>query len=1005
MTTTCSLPDFTVEQATTFISQVFGIAAELKPLDGERDLNYLVTAATGKFVFKIANQNEEIAILECQQQALMRLSADNIFPDQIQPIESVNGKTIEEIKDHSGIIHLCRLVKFVDDRLLSSVNPQAPELLFDIGNTLGKLDQSLLDFEHPALHRPLIWKLHEAHEIVERYRSMIENSERQSLIEYFLNRFRNTVLPLNSLLRRSAIHNDANDNNVLVQGEFPWSQTVSSIIDFGDMVHSWTVAEPAIAAAYAMLGKDSPLDAAVEIVRGYHQQLALDENDIKVLFDLICMRLCLSVCICAHQKTLEPDNQYLSISEKPAWELLKKLRHIPPSFAYYSFRNTCEFEAVPNHSKIVNWLKSNQSSLHSVMDVNFRNDPLLPINLGVTSPYFSRPQDANDTPALSRTLARAIEDAKCIAGVGGYAEYRLIYNDDAFTDSNGHQRKLHLGIDIFSPADANVYAPIDGKVFSVANHVQAFDYGGCLILEHETDDVVFYTLYGHLAPASLSLKAGEPVKAGQVIATLGVASENGNWPPHLHFQIILDLLGESDTFVGAGSHAYRDVWLALCPDPNLILGIPQKLLDQNDKPSEAIYASRRDHINPSLSLSYREPIHMIRGSMQYLYDATGHCYLDAVNNVPHVGHCHPRVVDATCRQARLLNTNTRYLYASLTDYCEKLLSKFPAPLEVVYLANSGSEANDLALRLARHYTSRKDIVILDHAYHGNLGSLIDISPYKHDGKGGSGRPGHVHKAIMPDRYRSPASIDEYTDSVLRSLQQDDGSAAFICESLLGCGGQIVLPDGYLKTAYSHARESGAVCIADEVQVGFGRVGSHFWGFETQGVVPDIVTLGKPIGNGHPLAAVVTTREIADTFNNGMEYFNTFGGNPVSCAIGMAVLDVIEDEGLQEKAHKTGNYLLKELRSLQSDHPIIGDVRGLGLFIGIELVNNQQSKTPAATQASFIAERMKQLGVLISTDGPYHNVLKIKPPLCFNLDNANMLVNCLHSILSESFAQP
>ena len=388
--------------------------------------------------------------------------------------------------------------------------------------------------------------------------------------------------------------------------------------------------------------------------------------------------------------------------------------------------------------------------------------------------------------------------------------------------------------------------------------------------------------------------------------------------------------------------------------------------------------------------------------MQYLYDAEAKQYLDAVNNVPHVGHCHPQVVKAATQQARLLNTNTRYLYASITDYSERLLAKFPEPLSVCYLTNSGSEANDLALRLARHYTGRQDLVILDHAYHGNLGSLIDISPYKHDGKGGSGRPANVHKARLPDSYRDPANLDSYLMSVKECLKHE--TAAFICESISGCGGQVVLPDGYLTAAYQQTRETGALCIADEVQVGFGRVGTHFWGFETQNVIPDIVTLGKPIGNGHPLAAVITTREIADRFNNGMEYFNTFGGNPVSCATGLAVLDVIEDEQLQSNALAVGEILLDGLKALQSKYALIGDVRGLGLFIGVELVTDLTQKTPAAGQASYITERMKQKGILISTDGPFHNVLKIKPPMCFNMKNAKNLITSLNSILSEDFAQ-
>ncbi len=1003
MTNSCLLPDFTIDEATLLVSQLFNLDGELQLLNGERDLNYLVTATSSKFVFKIANENEFDGILECQHLVFQQLSESGVFSHQTISQESINGKVIESIEDRSGKQHLCRLLNYVEGRLLSDVNPHFPELLYDLGKKLATVDQSLLDFKHPALERPLLWKMHEVLDTLEKFKPLLASNEKRALVEHFESRFRDSLPALDSQLRRSAIHNDANDNNSLVEGDSAWEQQVSSIIDFGDMVYSWTVAEPAVAAAYAMLDKDHPLDAAVAIVKGYHEQLALNEAEIEIFFDLICMRLCMSVCVCAYQRSLDPGNKYLSISEIPAWTLLAKLKNIPASFAHYVFRQACRLEAVPQQFLVTDWLSANQHNFHSVVNIDFQNDLLLWLDLGVASPYFGNPKESSDTEQMTKTLSRAIEDAGCLAGVGGYGEHRLLYDDDAFVDSDGQQRTMHLGIDIFIEAGTAVYAPMEGKVFSTANHAQAFDYGGCIILEHEIPqtDLIFYTLYGHLSPESIKLKTGDSVKAGEQIAVLGTDEENGRWPPHLHFQIILDMLDETDNFFGSGSHVYRDVWLSLCPDPNLILNIPPTLLESPESANASILESRKLNLNPSLSLSHREPIHTIRGSMQYLYDATGRRYLDAVNNVPHVGHCHPRVVEAGARQARLLSTNTRYLYSSITDYCERLLEKFPDPLSVCYLVNSGSEANDLALRLAKHYTARQNIVTVDHAYHGNLGSLIDISPYKHDGKGGSGRPGNVHKARSPDYYRDPADHDGYVKSVKECLKHE--AAAFICESISGCGGQVVLPDGYLAAAYQHAWETGAVCIADEVQVGFGRVGTHFSAFETQQVIPDIVTLGKPIGNGHPLAAVITTREIADSFNNGMEYFNTFGGNPVSCAIGLAVLDVIEDEQLQNNALEVGDYLLKGLETLKLKYPIIGDVRGLGLFIGVELVTDHNLLTPAATQASYIGERMKQGGVLISTDGPYHNVLKIKPPMCFNRDNADSLIGLLDSVLGEDFA--
>jgi 4-aminobutyrate aminotransferase-like enzyme/Ser/Thr protein kinase RdoA (MazF antagonist) len=413
---------------------------------------------------------------------------------------------------------------------------------------------------------------------------------------------------------------------------------------------------------------------------------------------------------------------------------------------------------------------------------------------------------------------------------------------------------------------------------------------------------------------------------------------------------------------------------------------------------------RRAHLGPSLSISYREPLHIVRGWRQFLYDPAWRAYLDCVNNVAHVGHCHPRVVQAIAAQSALLNTNTRYLHELLAEYCERLTATLPDPLRVVYLVCSGSEANELALRLARAHTRHRDVIVLDAAYHGNTNALVDLSPYKYDGPGGQGRPAWVHQARMPDTYRGPHRGADagarYAEYVGAAVRQADSVAAFFAESALGCGGQIILPPGYLAACYSEVRAVGGVCVADEVQTGFGRAGTHFWMFETQGVIPDIVTLGKPIGNGHPMGAVITTPEIAASFANGMEYFNTFGGNPVSCAVGLAVLDVIRDEALQRNASDVGAHLQARLHELAGRHRGIGDVRGCGLFVGIEMVRDHETRSPDAELASSVVDRMKDLGVLLSTDGPDHNVIKIKPPLCFTQEDADTVVNELDNVLAD-----
>jgi 4-aminobutyrate aminotransferase-like enzyme len=471
------------------------------------------------------------------------------------------------------------------------------------------------------------------------------------------------------------------------------------------------------------------------------------------------------------------------------------------------------------------------------------------------------------------------------------------------------------------------------------------------------------------------------------------------------------MLDAEGDFPGVVAASERSLWLGLCPDPSRLAGLAGVSGTRVETPAGAgasIRSKRHEHLSEALSLAYREPLHIVRGWKSFLYDAEARPYLDMVNNVCHVGHCHPRVVRAAREQLAVLNTNTRYLHENIVAFAERLTATLPDPLEVCFFVNSGSEANDLALRLARLHTGRLHTLVLDGAYHGNLSSLIDISPYKFDGKGGRGAPPYVHKLAMPDGYRGKfrAADPSYGSKYIaeaRAVLEQHPIGTFIAESILSCGGQIVLPPHYLRDMYRIVRDAGGVCIADEVQVGFGRVGSHFWAFETHDAVPDIVTMGKPIGNGHPLAAVVTTRAIAESFQTGMEYFNTFGGNPVSCAIGLAVLDVIEDEGLQENAAAMGELLLHGLRELQAEHPIIGDVRGRGLFLGFELVRDDEL-TPAAERASYLVNRMKEEGVLTSTDGPLENVIKLKPPIVFSKSNADYFLEKLATVLTEDFLQ-
>lgn len=734
-----SAPKLSAAEAALVAREAYGLEATAEPLASERDQNFLLRAAGGgRFVLKIANPREERALVEMQNRALAFLAGRDTGLEWPRVVPAATGEAIAE---RDG--HMIRLLTWVEGECLARVQPHGPELLASLGRALAKVDRALAEFDDPAAHRSFYWDLRSAAS-AEPHLGLLEPGRRE-LAEPFL---RAAMRVDFARLPRSVIYNDANDYNVLVT---PGGERVAAFLDLGDMVRSATICDLAVALAYAMLDKPDPLEAAAQVTAAYHAVRPIGEAELASLYPLAAGRLAMSVCYAAWQRRQAPANEYLNISNRPAWAVLERLAALPEGWPEEVLRRAC---------------------------------------------------------------------------------------------------------------------------------------------------------------------------AGQ---------------------------------------------------------------------SKDVAAARGAHLGPSLSLSYDRPLHIVRGWRQHLYDADGRGYLDCVNNVAHVGHCHPRVTRAAAVQAARLNTNTRYLYEPLADYLERLTATLPAPLRVAYLVCSGSEANELALRLARAHTGRHDVIVVDTAYHGNTNALIEISPYKFNGPGGRGKPPHVHVVPMPDVYRGPHRGADAGSRYARYVAEaaDAGTAAFFCESALGCGGQIVPPEGFLREAFAAVRAAGGVCVADEVQTGFGRAGSHFWMFEEHGVVPDIVTMGKPIGNGHPMGAVVTTAEIAESFANGMEYFNTFGGNPVSCAVGLAVLDVIRDEGLRENAREVGRYLMAGLRSLR--HPLIGDVRGRGLFLGFEMVRDRETLEPADREAHALVNRMKERGVLLSTDGPYHNVIKIKPPMVFTKADADRVV--------------
>ncbi|WP_417583322.1 aminotransferase class III-fold pyridoxal phosphate-dependent enzyme [Pelagibacterium sp.] len=964
----------------------YGISGQVTMLASERDQNARVDTSTGSFVLKIAHCAEDENFLDLQNSALSHLEAVGL--DGIpRVIPTLAGRAMA-LAEWGGHVSWVRLLSYVDGQLLSGSSRTLAQLEA-LGRYLGNVSKGLSSFGHPGAHRQgFMWSLDEAG-ACERFAEDIADNAHRAMVVGLFAHYRLHVAPRVWSLRKSVLHQDANDNNVVVDAK----GGIVGLIDFGDMCFGSQINELAIAMAYGVLDAPDPLAAIRTIVAGYAAEFAITEDEAELVFDLMRMRLVMSVCISSHQHKRFPENDYLLISQAPAFSLLERLDRLDPSMVQAVCRKAAGFDATRNFRAVVSHLKTTRIS--ALVRPDLRDRPRLLVGCHGAAGQAADP-NFDGLPAWLEELRS--EESELFA-IRPHSETRIA--DGANADI---EPSPPLGMDLYLPAGTQLYSPLSGTVHCCTDGDDKDD-DFTVVLRHQTPlGVPFYSVFSNLGTLAPSLEIGKLVQAGDPIGFTGALKRQDGRARHLRLQVRTDHPACARA-IDQGQLAAKDVWSQISPDPNLLLRLAPETFEVDPHPPEAVLAKRSERIGPSLSVSYQRKLKIVRGEGAYLFDHTGRRYLDCVNNITHVGHCNPRVVEAQCRQAERLNTNSRYLHDLMPRLADRLVSHLPSPLSVVYFTNSGTEANELALRIARTALNQKDTIVLDWAYHGNSGGMVEISPYKFKRKGGHGQPDFVQIAEFPDPYRGRIKAHgrqagrDYAQDITRCLnaikaRTGQRSATFIAESVSGVGGQVFLPQAYLQTVYELIRADGGIVIADEVQCGFGRLGNAFWGFELQGVVPDIVVLGKPIGNGHPIGAVVTTPELAGKFANGMEYFNSFGGNPVSMAVGLAVLDEIEARNLQSEALATGSHLLAAFKELKERFALIGDVRGSGLFLGIELVRERQTLEPATSEASAIVNHMRDNGVLISTDGPHDNVLKIKPPMVFARAEADRLVSAL-----------
>ncbi|WP_371402765.1 aminotransferase class III-fold pyridoxal phosphate-dependent enzyme [Kribbella sp. NBC_00662] len=936
------------------LAQEFGLRAVAQsPLGGEVDQNVAVDLSDGsRVVVKVSSPGADPDEIRWRH-ALQTLAARALEPVEVTTaIAARTGDTAVPI-DRDGTRRIVTVQPWLPGRTLSELNSHSPQLLGELGRTAGRMVQALAPARALPGATTRFWDVLRSSEAIAEGIDAIEEPARQDQVRRIVGWFDQAIDSHGTGLPKSVVHQDLNDFNVLARPGTDGRHHVHAVLDFADALHTARIGELAVAVAYSMLRKANPLSAAAAVIRGYAAELEVTEDELAVLYPMAAARLCVNA-VTWTKRCAETGTSYGRERVKYTWPAIALLATTPPEIGELVVREAAGAAIEPGRPV------PGAGARRAVPDLDLV--PVAPAHEPVGHDHHAK-LGHHLQPDAGTVVRR--------------------------TTQSGEAATLRLGLEIASPKPFQVVASQPGVV-----EEQGTAY---LILRHDGDETIWsrWTGLDSPLPVGVPVAAGDPIGVAQTSLRVAIfrsletarAAERSRVPP-----------------------SEATAWAIVSPDPSDFLGLDARPEAVTDWTADKVLATRNVRFARSQRSYYDRPMQLVGGRGAWLYDEFGRAYLDAMNNVSHVGHTNPRVVEAATAQLRRLNTNSRFLYQGIAEYAERLTALLPHPLEVVFLVCSGSEANDLAVRIARTVTGRSDVLVVDGAYHGNTSVLTGLSPNRYRGPGGTGPDPTTHEVQQPNRYRGPFGYDDpdagskYAADVQRQVDRltarGTPPAAFIAESAMGTAGSIFYPDGYLARAHASARAAGALCIADEVQVGFGRFGDVFWGFQSQDVVPDIVTMGKPIGNGHPMAAVVTTREIADAFDTGMRYFNTFGGNPVSCAIGTAVLDEIAEEGLQAHAAETGRVFRTMLDELAGRHALIGDVRAHGMYLGIELVRDRVTKEPAPQEALLISELMKDEGILVYPTGAAENVLKLKPPLAFTQSDAELFTEVLDEVLTR-----
>lgn len=938
-------PTLGVDEVERLCSTVFGIRVKAHPLGSQQDQNFrLFEHATDGVIGILKLSNPVFSEGEIRMQDAAADAVASAQPGLRIPrvVTAAQGPLWAWWDTSQGRIH-ARVLENITGNTLTGSHYLSPPVVERLGELAALVSLSLQDFDHPALHRVLQWDLAHAERVISTLLPGEPDPAVRTAIERAVADAAVHLAPIAANLPRQAGHFDVTDDNVLHPINDPLPDAV---IDFGDVISSWRVGELATAISSVLHHDGAGPLTTLPAVRAFHARRPLREDEITALWPLVVLRGAVLVASGRAQVRLDEANGYASDALEREYRIFEVATSVPASVMTAAIRAALD----PNEERERSWTGAPLVRLPA---------DLVRLDAGTISAL-------NDEGAWLR--AETIDQSAVAALDAGAPAVVLPAFQPVLTGAPHRTPEDPATV----PTGTTVWLaePLSLETASDELRIDA----GTLVRVRGGETIVVHGLDPDAAPRTLPARRRLTV---QRFAT------GGPVPPRM---------------VTSG---LADAWRAVAGDPSAALGLPAPTVppdDALDRRRRAL-AGVQEHY-------YDVPPRIERGWREYLMDVNGRVYLDMVNNVASIGHAHPRLVEAASRQLHLLNTNSRFHYGVIAEYAERLAATLPDELDTVFFVNSGSEATDLAIRLAMASTGRSDMIAMREAYHGWTYASDAVSTSIADNPHAlETRPGWVHTVAAANSYRGEYRGADAARYAPEAVAQIDALAAsgrppagLICESYFGNAGGVALPAGYLNQVYAAIRRHGGLAIADEVQVGFGRLGEWFWGFQQQGVVPDVVAVAKSIGAGHPIGAVITRREIADRYRTQGYFFSSTGGSPVSAAIGLAVLDVIRDEALQENARVVGGHLKARLESLASTHQLVGTVHGSGLYLGLEFVRDRVSLEPATAETAAICNRLLERGVIMQPTGDHLNVLKIKPPLCISHESADFFADALDHVL-------